>query len=185
MEKEVLFIHGGGEEGYETDSKLETSLKQALGEDYTVHYPRMQADESLPDFGWPQQIGKAISSIEGDIILAAHSLGASMLLKYLSENEVNKHIKCIFLISTPIWSGEEDWVQGLKPEENFADKLPNNLQIFLYHCKDDEVIPFEHLRIYEQKLPKAISREIAYGGHQLNNDLTIVANDIKSCKNQS
>lgn len=33
---------------------------------------------------------------------------------------------------------------------------------------------------YAQRLPQATVREIANGGHQLNNDLTIVAKDIKS-----
>ncbi len=37
MKKEVLFIQGGGEKGYEADAKLAASLEQALGEDYIVH----------------------------------------------------------------------------------------------------------------------------------------------------
>jgi uncharacterized protein len=59
-------------------------------------------------------------------------------------------------------------------------KIPEDIPIFLYHCRDDEEIPFEHLEIYAQKLPKATVRQIASGGHQLNNDLSLVGNDIKS-----
>jgi hypothetical protein len=36
------------------------------------------------------------------------------------------------------------------------------------------------MALYPQKLPQATVREIASGGHQLNNDLTLVAKDIKS-----
>jgi uncharacterized protein len=180
MKQHVLFIQGGGgKEDYEADAKLVTSLREALGKPYTVHYPHL-ANESSPDFGRVKQIGKEISLIKGEIILVGHSLGASMLLKYFSENEAQKKIAGIFLISTPFWSGDEDWKQGLKLHENFPDTLPKNVPIFLYHCRDDEEVPFEHFSIYARKLPRATVREIASGGHQLNNDLSLVANDIKT-----
>jgi predicted alpha/beta hydrolase family esterase len=130
--------------------------------------------------GEKKQIDKEISSINGDLILAGHSLGASMLLKYLSESRVQKKIAGIFLISTPFWSGEEDWKQDFKLQENFAGKLPEDVPVFLYHCRDDEEVPFAHLGLYAQNLPQATVREIASGGHQLNNDLSLVAKDIKS-----
>jgi predicted alpha/beta hydrolase family esterase len=120
------------------------------------------------------------SHIQGAIILVGHSLGASLLLKYLSENKINKKICAIFLISTPFWRGTEDWKQGLKLSKNFPGKLPKQIPIFLYQCRDDEEVQFENVTLYAEKLPQATVREIANGGHQLNNDLTIVAEDIKS-----
>jgi uncharacterized protein len=180
MKKHVLFIQGGGgKEDHEADAKLVASLQEELGEAYAVHYPLL-TDDSSPDFGRKKQIEKELSILEGEVILVAHSLGASMLLKYLSESRVQKKIMGIFLIATPFWSGDEDWKQGLKLQEDFAGKLPENVPIFLYHCKDDEEVPFDHLGLYAQHLPKATVREITSGGHQLNNDLSVVAKDIKS-----
>jgi uncharacterized protein len=180
MNQHVLFIQGGaGKEDYEADAKLVTSLQETLGKRYMVNYPLL-TNESSPDFGRTKQISKEISKIKDRIILVGHSLGASTLLKYLSENEVKKNIAGIFLISTPFWGGDEDWKQGLKLREDFPDKLPKNVPIFLYHCRDDEEVPFEHLSIYARKLPQATVREIASGGHQLNNNLSFVANDIKT-----
>ena len=176
----VLFIQGGGSnEDYNADAKLVATLREALGKAYVIHYPLLP-EESSPDFGRIKQIGHEISLIKGEIILVGHSLGASMLLKYLSENKIKKKITGIFLISTPFWSGPEDWKQGLKLDENFPDKLPKNVPVFLYHCRDDEEVPFEHLSIYARKLAKATVREVTTGGHQFNNDLSVVANDIKS-----
>jgi uncharacterized protein len=180
MNKRILFIQGGGEGGYEADTELVASLQAALGKGYAINYPEIKSDESASDFGWTQQIGKEISETKSDIILVGHSFGASMILKYLSENSVNKKIAGIFLIATPFWNGNEDWQIGLKLQENFADKLPDEVPIFFYHCQDDEEIPFSHLDHYKQKLTQATFREIKKGGHQLNNDLTLVANDIKS-----
>jgi predicted alpha/beta hydrolase family esterase len=178
MKKHVLFIQGGGDDGYEADAKLADSLKAALGHDYEMNYPQMQSDESVSDFGWPGQIGKEINAINGDVILVGHSLGASLILKYLSETKIQKKICGIFLIATPFWSGDEAWVKGLMLKNDFADKLPENIPIFLYHSIDDDVVPFEHLSLYAQKLPQATVHEIKTGGHQFNNDLKFVAKDI-------
>src|SRR4051812_30249563 len=100
MKKQVLFIQGGGNGGYEADAKLVASLQKALGKDYELNYPRMQTDEAAPDFGWLEQIGREIGKLRNDFILVGHSLGASFLLKYLSENKVSKKAAGIFLIST-------------------------------------------------------------------------------------
>ena len=180
MNKHILFIQGGGEGGYKVDKALVASLQTALGKGYDIDYPEIKSDESAPDFGWSQQIGKKISDAKSDMIAVGHSFGASMILKYLSENSVNKKIAGIFLIATPFWNGNEDWQKGLKRQEDFADKLPEGVPIFFYHCQDDEEIPFSHLDHYKQRLTQATFREIKSGGHQLNNDLTLVANDIKS-----
>ena len=180
MDRNVLFIQGGGEGGYEADARLVVSLQKELGTKYKVHYPQLSSNENVADFGWPRQIGDAVSTMEGPVILAAHSLGASMLLKYLTENTIIKQIKGIFLISTPFWNGKADWVQGLKLNEDFAGNMPPAVPVFLYHCRDDEEVPFKHLSLYQQQLPEAFIREIKSGGHQLNNDLTLVTEDIKS-----
>lgn len=116
------------------------------------------------------------------MILVGYSFGASMLLKWLSENKIKEQVTGIFLIATPFWSGNEDWKQGFKLEENFVDHLPKDIPIYFYHCKNDEEIPFDNLLQYKQNLPRAIYREINNGDHQLNNDLKIIANDTKSLR---
>ena len=149
-------IHGGGDEGYEADTKLVASLQAALGETYEVRYPQLLSDETFPDFGW-QADRQRNSRYQRRSYFGRTLLRRFTLLKYLSENEVKKKITGIFLISTPFWSGDEDWKQGLKLQKDFPDKLPKNVPIFLYHCRDDEEVPFEHLLLYPQKLPQAMS----------------------------
>lgn len=182
MKTHLLFIQGGGEGGYNEDARLVDSLRTFLGTRYEVHYPRMNSDETLPDFGWMSQINNEINAMTGEVVLAGHSLGASMLLKCLTETQISRKIEGIFLISAPFWSGNENWVQGLKLKEDFAVKLNITVPIYLYHCRDDEEVPFENLSRYKQKIPYAIVREIENGGHQLNNDLSLVSEDIKSLK---
>jgi predicted alpha/beta hydrolase family esterase len=181
MTKHILLIQGGGsEEDHAADAKLVDSLQKSLGEAYVIHYPLLPTEESEPDLGRKKQIGKEMSLIDSEVILVGHSLGASMLLKYLSENQVEKQIAGIFLIAAPYWSGDEDWKQGFKLRKDFADKMPKGVPVFLYHSVDDEEVPFDHLKIYQQNLPQATARKMDTGGHQLNNDLSLVAKDIKS-----
>jgi pimeloyl-ACP methyl ester carboxylesterase len=180
MEKHVIFFHGGGSrEDYEADEKLVASLKLHLGPGYSVHYPFLP-DNGSPDLGRREQISKEISGSADHVILVAHSLGASMLLACLSEMEIKTKIGGIFLIATPFWNGNEDWLIPFKLQPDFAKEINMKIPLFFYHCSDDEEVPFAHMDIYKQELPWATFREIRAGGHQLGNDLAAVANDILS-----
>ena len=177
---EVLFIHGGGEGGYEADAPLAASLRQRLGTNYNVRYPRMPDDESSPDFGWVEKIFREIAAVGREVFLVGHSLGASMILKCLSENRISGRIPGVFLLATPFWSGSEEWQKGLMLRKDFASALPRDISIFLYHSQDDQEVDTSSLDIYKAKLPQAITRKPVTGGHQFGNDLALVAGDIQS-----
>jgi predicted alpha/beta hydrolase family esterase len=183
QKKQVLFIRGGGgDEAHQADAKLAASLQAGLGATYHVRYPQMP-DDNAPDSEWIQQIGEEIAAINNEVILVAHSVGASILLKYFAENKIKHPIAGIFLIATPFWGGDEGWqYEGFTMPEDFPDHLPKEVPIFLYHNRDDPEVPFAHLALYAAKLPQATVREGASGGHQFDNDLTQVAQDIKSLK---
>lgn len=179
MGKQVLFIQGGGDDGYDTDALLVDSLKTVLGKDYLINYPKIKEDESAADFGWLKEIGENITEMKDNFILIGHSFGASMILKFLSENPIQKEISGIFLIATPFWKGNEEWKLGLKLIDNFSGKLPVGVPIYLYHCTDDEEVPISHFYQYKQKRMVATFYEIPTGGHQFNNDLSKIARDIQ------
>jgi predicted alpha/beta hydrolase family esterase len=137
-------------------------------------------EEDSPEYeAWKNQIAKELTALDGRVILVGHSLGGSILLKYLSEEKLGKLVAGIFLIAPPYW-GAEDWqVSEYELEENFASKLPKELPMIFYHSRDDEWVPFEHLMLYKEKLPQATIHEFDGRGHQFNNDLSEVARDIK------
>jgi uncharacterized protein len=174
--RQVLFIHGGG--GYEEDKILAANLRDALGAAYDVRYPKMPAEDNPEYEAWKEQIEKELAALDGEVVLVGHSLGASVLLKYLSEEKVEKPVAGLFLVAAPYW-GAEDWkVDEYALREDFASKLPEGLPVFLYHSRDDEVVPFAHLRLYKARLPGATIREFDGRGHQFD-DLSEVARDIK------
>lgn len=180
MARQIIFLQGGGsKEDYEADQPLVDSLREHLGPGYDIHYPLLP-DDGTPDLGRRSQIAAHIAAGSDGVLLVAHSFGASMLLACLSELQIERKIGGIFLISTPFWEGTEDWVEPFKLRADFAGKLDRTIPLFFYHCLDDEEVPVEQLSVYEQQLPWATFRKIPTGGHQLNNDLSIVAKDILS-----
>jgi predicted alpha/beta hydrolase family esterase len=179
MTKHILFIQGAGQGAYEEDKVLAMSLKQALGPEYELHYPAMPDEDNAPYEQWKQQIERELAAMHGAIILVGHSVGASVLVKVLSEMEVSA--AGVFLIAAPFWGGDGWQYEGyeeLMLPKGFATKLPKT--VFLYHCRDDEVVPFDHLRLYAEVIPQATVRALDTGGHQLNNDLSEVAADIST-----
>lgn len=180
MEKPViLFIQGGGTGAYKADRQLAAFLQDAFREKYVIHYPAMPGENEPSYENYKAEIAAALQAIHTKVILVGHSLGACFLLKYLSEQETDKEIAGLFLIATPYW-GEGGWqYEGFRLENNFASKLPK-MPVFLYHGTADEVVPFAHLALYAEKIPRAKVYKITGRGHQLNNELSEVVRDIKS-----
>ena len=176
MAKNLLFIHGAG--GYDEDQKLAASLQTALGDDYTVRFPRMPAENAPEHESWRTAISKEIAAIAGRVILVGHSLGGSTLIKCLSEPPFDAPADGLFLIAAPFWDAEDQDVSEYALREGFAARLPEGLPIYLYHSRDDEWVPFAHLALYGARLPQAVVREFDGRGHQFNDDLSEVAADI-------
>ena len=175
---QALFVHGGGGEAFEEDEALVRSLREALGPDFDVEYPEMP-DADAPEFGaWSACISSELSALDGGVILVGHSLGGSILLKYLSEERVEEPIAGLFLIATPYWEAVDWKVAEYALREDFPQALPKDVPIFLYHSRDDEVVPFAHLALYAGRLPHATVREVEDRGHQFGDDLSEVADDI-------
>ena len=181
MTKQILFIHGGGgESAFEEDGLLVASLQNNLGIAFQVHYPKMPLEESAGYADWKAQIATELSALDDAVILIAHSVGGSILLKYLLEEQVEQTIAGLFLLATPYFGGDALWNDAqMNLPQDFAARLPAIPRIFLYHSRDDDVVPFAHLALYAAKLPQAIIREFDGRGHQFGNNLTEVAEDIR------
>jgi predicted alpha/beta hydrolase family esterase len=112
-------------------------------------------------------------------------VGSSVLLKYLSEQQDDKVIIGLFLLATPYWGADEYWKwDEVQLAKDVAAKLRSIPRIFLYHSRDDEVVPFAHLEMYAAKIPQATIRKFDDRRHQFNNDLSEVAADIISLQDR-
>ncbi|HEY4653757.1 MAG TPA: alpha/beta fold hydrolase [Cyclobacteriaceae bacterium] len=181
MTRPVLFIHSGGSQGpHEGSSDLVSYLRAGLSKDHVVLYPKMP-DPEHPEYDlWKLTIQRELSALEQAIILVGHSLGGSVLLKYLSEEPCDKSIAGLFLVAPPYW-GKKDWkVDEYVLLNDFDARLPEIPRIFLYHSRNDEVVPFRHLIHYADKLPNSIGRAFENRGHLFSTGLPELVNDIKN-----
>jgi uncharacterized protein len=176
--RHVLFIHGAGAGAHEADSKLAASLQSGLGNDWEVVCPKLP--EKRPDYPlWAAQIARACAKWKDPVFFVGHSFGGSMLLKYLSEEPAKASTAGIFIISAPYW-GRGGWSgEDFELKNDFASKLPKQAPIFLYQGRDDNEVPFAHLGLYREKLPQARVRELVGRDHQLNDDLSETAQDMR------
>ena len=156
----VLFIQGGGKGAHAEDTPLADSLKRALGPKYDVRFPRMPGEADPNVQSWKRKIASELSRISGQVILAAHSVGGSMLLKYLSEEKVEKPIAGVFLLAAPSWDDDRWNFDNLKLPRDIAERLARIPRLFFYHCRDDDVVPFAHLALHAARLPRAVTRAV-------------------------
>jgi hypothetical protein len=181
MTRHVVFIHGAGEGAYKADKLLADNLQHELGSTYKVDFLRMQDEENAPYDTWKDQVESTLAAIDSPVTLVGHSIGGSHLLKVLTEIKISTPISGVFILDAPFWGGVGWQYEGYKELELPNDtsvKLPEYIKLFLYHATDDEIVPFEHLNLYTELIPQAVPRTINTGGHQLDNDLSVVARDI-------
>lgn len=174
MKQQVLVIHGGTSfksyENYLEDLKSkEISLNRIrpgwdwkgtlhtdLGDDFDVLVPHFPNKQNANYEEWKILFEKILDITDDDLILVGHSLGGMFLVKYLSENKINKYIRGLFIVSSPFKRVDKDekdirfaHTEDLK---NISDQIEN---IHFIHSRDDKVVGFESLEKFKEELPDA------------------------------
>jgi predicted alpha/beta hydrolase family esterase len=115
------------------------------------------------------------------VILAGHSIGASVLIKMLTVSGAKPATAGVFLVAPPFWHDDDFWHwDEAALSEDAAAQFPSDVPLFLYRGDDDTTIPARHVDLYAKALPQAVIRRVSGRDHQFNNDLSEVARDIAS-----
>ena len=180
MTRQVLFVQGGGEGVHDRwDDKLVASLGRELGSGYEIRYPRMPGEEDPHYAPWKRRLLAELARLDDGAVLVGHSLGATFLINTLAESAPQREIAGIFLVAAP-FVGEGGWPsEEIEPKEDLAERLPEDVPIYFYHGREDETAPVEHLRLYGRAIPNGVTRLLDERDHQLNDDLSEIADDIK------
>lgn len=171
--KQVVVIHGG--HAYDTheefvrhiSEKLVTGhsfkthqgwkeyLQRDLGDDFEVFNPKMPNKDNAEYIVWKIWFERMIPFLNEEISLIGHSRGALFLIKYLSENIFPKKINNLILVAAPYTgkgsSRHEDNKNFFMPK-SFDGMNKQTDRIFLFHSKDDPIVPFSDFEIYKEKL---------------------------------
>lgn len=171
MKKQVIIIHGGdsfttyeeflnslknwevSKDSFKSKRDWKTTIEEKLGNDFEVLQPRMPNKSNSKYEEWKIWFERMIPFMYDEVILVGHSLGAMFLVKYLADNTLPKKITSLHLVAAA--------------HNNTADigdfTIPKDLSgiskqvetIYLYHSKDDPIVPFSELAVYEKALPTA------------------------------
>lgn len=175
MKKQVFVIHGGNafnsyEEYIEYLKKKEVSLEdlqykdwkhdlaQKVGDEYEVISPRMPSGNNAKYAEWKIWFEKFIPFLDDGVSLAGHSLGGIFLAKYLSEESFIKKIGGVFLVAAPYNTATQHPLADFVIGENLEKLNEQAGEIYLYHSKDDTVVPFSNFEQYAKLLPNSKQR---------------------------
>jgi len=184
--KEILFIQGAGKDVHETwDNKLVDSLRRELGPAYEIRYPVMPM-EADPQFAmWRATVEKEIARLHDGAIVVGHSIGGTILINVLAEWHPPIVLGAIVLIAAP-FIGNGGWPSDdIESRSDLAERLPPGVPVFLYHGDKDEIAPVAHLALYADAIPRAQVRQLRNRDHQLDNDLSEVASDLRELESRS
>jgi uncharacterized protein len=177
MTATIVFIQGGGAGAYDEDALLAESLRRELGDAAAVEYPAMPDEDSPDPVTWGPAIAAAIHAAGEPVVLVGHSIGGYVLLSHLIAEPPTERVQAICLIATPFPAGDADWTfDDFELPDGFAARL--TAPVFLYASEDDDTVPFAHRDLYAKAIPGSKVRT-ASGGHQLGNDLRLVADDLR------
>jgi len=177
--RDILFVQGAGEGVHaEWDLKLVESLRRELGPQYEVRYPFMpnEADPTLAT--WKPALEQEFAALRNGAVVMGHSAGGAMLINVLTQSAPIA-LAAIVLIAAP-FIGADGWTSDdIAPQARLAERLPSAVPVFLYHGENDDIVPVAHVELYARAIPGAHVRRLAGRDHQLNDDLSEVASDIR------
>jgi len=182
---EILFIQGGGQGAYAADQELAATLRRSLGAGYEVRYPKMPNEDDPTYERWKGRLAKELAALAAGSMIVAHSVGGPILLRYLAQKKVPTRIAALFFVAAPYfgtggWSADGWNIGELVQQETFVSQVTETRPVFFYHNRDDRIVPFAHLGLYKDQLPRATVRAFDHGGHQFDDGLSQLVRDIKS-----
>ena len=163
----VLALAGGDE------------LERELGSDYAIRYPQMP-DEAEPKYAaWKATLKREFAKLDDGAILVGHSIGGTILIRTLADDPPKLTFGGLFLIAAP-FVGKSGWHSvDIQPLSDLGATLRKETPVYLYHGSKDHTAPFEHVYLYAKAMPRAVVRRLSGRDHQLNNDMSEVATDIR------
>jgi len=178
--RQILFIQGGGAGAHDDwDGKLVDSLRRELGSGHEVRYPRMPSEGDPGYARWATAIRHEMTDLDDGAVVAGHSVGAAILVRALAEQSPERCLRAVVLIAAPFvggggWPSDEFQLAG-----DLGARLPPGVRVHVFHGLQDETVPPSHAVLYARAIPQALVRLLPGRDHQLNDDLSEVAEAVR------
>jgi len=183
MKHQLVHIHGGewfdsyeayidylrayeiGDPNEPSARKWRDRYEEFLGESWQIIRPEMPSSRNAKYNEWKIWFEKYAPYLHDEVTLVGHSLGATFLAQYLSHETVPYVIRALHLVA-PAFEGAGGF--GLDDElATLGQKVPN---IYLYHSKDDTLVPYEDSLRMHALVPEAELITFSDRGHMLQPD---------------
>jgi pimeloyl-ACP methyl ester carboxylesterase len=123
---------------------------------------------------------KADTLLTVNLVVAGHSVGATIFINALAEQPLERVLEAIVLIAAP-FVGEGGWSSDeFELPKDLGARLPHGARVHVFHGLQDETVPPSHADLYAQMIPQARVHWLPGRDHQLNNDLSAVAKAIST-----
>ena len=205
MKTQMVFIHGGmafrNEDDFmtylktvpiddplaESPKRWKNTLRDALGSDFEVFLPSMPNKQNAKYSEWKIWFERYIGFLRDGVVLAGHSQGGYFLAKYLSENVLPIKVRALYLIAAPMGPdglGGEDG-GDFAPDAALLKDISKNIEdIYVFHSKDDPVVPFAHAEGYREAIPDIHMVTFERKGHFLSEEFPELIQSIRDiCEN--
>ena len=178
--RQILFIQGGGAGTHdEWDDKLVESLSRELGDGHEIRYPRMP-DEDDPSLDtW----GPVIRTGAGGRWTTVPSWWATRWARPSSSrpSPTGRRSVCSGRSCSsrpPSSAVRAGTATSSSYPMDLGARLPPGVPVHLFHGLQDETAPPSHVDLYARAIPHATVHRLPGRDHQLNDDLSEVAEAI-------
>lgn len=188
MKKQILFIHGGTAFSKYSDfleylrtcevrdpfaealKRWTKTFADDLGDEYEVFMPTMPNKQDAKYEEWKIWFERHFQFLHDGVILVGHSQGGYFLLKYLSENDMPVTVHVVYLLASPAGPDDfegEDGGDFAFDEEKVGEITKKAKKVYIFHSKDDPVVPLSHAERLAKLLPGAEPMTLKDKGHFL------------------
>ena len=128
---------------------------------------------------WVSAIRREMADLDDGAVVAGHSAGAAILVNTLAGQPPEKELAAIVLIAAP-FVGPGGWPSDeFELTSDLGARLPPGARVHVFHGLQDETAPPSHAGLYALAIPQAQVHQLPGRDHQLNNDLSEVAEAIR------
>jgi hypothetical protein len=136
-------------------------------------------DESDPSYArWSAAIRRELADLDDGAVVAGHSVGATILVNALAE-QPPAGLGAIVLIAAPFIGGGGWTSNEFEPASDLGANLPPGVRVLVFHGLEDETAPPSHADLYALAIPQAQVCKLPGRDHQLNDDLSEVAEALR------
>lgn len=158
-------------------------LEEDLGGNYEILSPKMPDADDPQYKHWKLWFEKILPELNEDLIIVGHSLGGVFILKFFSEEDVDKNILGLFSVAPPYLTKEyeENWSErNFDLQDQELKSVTEKYKLSMYFSEDDQLVPFEDCKKFKEILPQACIREFNNYGHFKIEEFPEIIADIKS-----